>query len=78
MDNLYYSIIPGNPVYDQILISNLQYFRLNMVYLGKPLVANKSRLYLLLKGNNVLFNGNGVQFTSFTSLELPFGTYYKS
>jgi hypothetical protein len=38
----------------------------------------KTKLYLLYKGKNVLFTGDAVHFDSFTSLELPFGNFYKT
>lgn len=38
----------------------------------------RSKLYILYKGNNVLFTGDDVEYTKFTSLELQFGNFYKS
>ena len=68
----------SNPIYKNIIIENYQYFRLDVNYTGSDLVMKRSKLYLLYKGNNVLFNGDGVQHLEFTSLELPFGTFYKT
>ena len=57
---LMYSI-PANPeVFDNIILENLQYFRLDVAYTGTPLVNPYSKLYLLYKGNNVIFNGADV------------------
>jgi len=39
---------------------------------------NKTKLYLLYKGYNVLFTGDDVRHDNFTSLELPFGNFYKT
>jgi hypothetical protein len=39
---------------------------------------NRTKLYILYKGNNVLFTGDSVKFTDFSSLELKFGSFYKS
>jgi hypothetical protein len=57
---LFYSIPVTMKVYDDIIIENYQYFRLDINFTGSPLVVQRSKLYLLYKGNNVLFNGDGV------------------
>jgi hypothetical protein len=48
------------------------------VYNGGDFAEPKTKLYLLYKGNNILFTGDNIQFTPFTSLELPFGSFYKT
>jgi hypothetical protein len=75
---LMYSIVPQKSIYDNIIIENMQYFRLDMEYIGAPLVSPHSKLYLLYKGNNILFDGENVTPLDFTSLELPFGAFYKT
>ncbi len=75
---MYYTIVRDEKTFSSIRIENYQYFRLNIRYVGPELVMDKTKLYLLYKGNNVLFTGDNVQRDAFTSLELPFGNFYKT
>jgi hypothetical protein len=78
-DYLYFKIKDHNDeLYGTVRIENLQYFRLEITYIGDPLVMKRSKLYLLYKGNNVLFTGDEVVHSNFTSLELQFGYFYKT
>lgn len=60
------------------MITNAQYFRLDFVYIGEEFIYHKTKLYMLYKGNNILFTGDNIEKQSFTSLELPFGSFYKT
>lgn len=51
---------------------------LDINYHGEPLVIPGSQLYLLYAGNNYFFTGKKIQQIWFTSLELPFGHFYKT
>lgn len=75
---LMFTIPKENQLYKEIEISNMQYFRLNIDYTGTNFVEDKTKLYLLYKGKNLLFTGDNIVSTDFTSLELPFGTFYKT
>ena len=77
-DGLYYSMVRDKALFKTIIIENYQYFRINIKYVGTGLVMDKTKFYLLYKGNNVLFTGDNINFDSFTSLELPFGSFYKT
>ena len=69
--SLYYKIREHkDALYSTVTIENYQYFRLELKYIGDPLVMKRSKLYLLYKGNNVLYTGDAVEHTKFTSLEL--------
>ena len=74
---LFYYIQPDE-AYDTIRISNSQYFKLQFTYIGPDFVEPKTKLYLLYKGKNILFTGDNIVDTDFTSLELPFGSFYKT
>jgi len=77
-NGVYFSIKKDHEACEKIRIENYQYFRFNVKYKGPKLVMDKTKLYLLYKGNNVLFSGDDVTFDTFTSLELPFGYFYKT
>jgi hypothetical protein len=77
-DGLYYKVIRDQALFSSIRIENYQYFRIAIKYKGPDLVMNQTKLYLLYKGNNVLFTGDDITFDSFTSLGLPFGNFYKT
>jgi hypothetical protein len=70
--------VPITSVYESVIIENMQYFKLDINYIGSPLISPHSKLYLLYKGNNILFDGENVTPIDFTSLELPFGSFYKT
>ena len=63
---------------DAYIIENSQYVHLDIKYHGDPLVIPGSQLYLLYAGNNYFFTGKKIQQIWFTSLELPFGHFYKT
>lgn len=67
-----------NNVYDTITIQNDQFFRLRVSYSGDPFEINGTMLYLLYSGNNYFFTGRDMQPIYFTSLEMPFGSFYKT
>lgn len=78
-DSLYFKIKDHNDeLYGTVQIENYQYFRLEITYIGEELVMKRSKLYLLYKGNNVLYTGDDVEHAKFTSLELQFGYFYKT
>ena len=76
-DGLYYSMVRDKALFQTIRIENYQYFRINIKYVGTGLVMDKTKFYLLYKGNNVLFTGDNINFDSFTSLELPFEVFIR-
>ncbi len=59
-------------------IENSQYLSLDITYKGRELVIPGSKLYFLYAGNNYYFTGKQIQQIWFTSLELPFGHFYKT
>lgn len=63
---------------NQLYLDNSQYVRLDVKYNGDRLVVPGSKLYFLYGGNNYFFTGKQITQIWFTSLELPFGKFYKT
>lgn len=70
--------ISFGPEADLINLDNSQYVRLDVAFEGTPLVIPGSKLYLLYGGNNYFFTGKQITQIWFSSLELPFGHFYKT
>lgn len=75
-DSLNYTIDLSNST--GIYLANLQYVRIDAKYKGQPLVIPGTRLYLLYAGQSYYFTGLALTPQWFTSLELEFGSFYKT
>lgn len=59
-------------------MENSQYMRLDIKYIGEPLIIPGSELFLLYSGRDYYFTGKQIENIWFTSLELSFGKFYKT
>ena len=75
---LMFEIVENSTLFESIRVHNDQFLRLMITYKGEDLQSAipGARLYLLYYGQSYYFTGKVYREIRFTSLDLPFGSFY--
>jgi hypothetical protein len=74
----YTIVLKHTPGEQELYIENSQYISLDATYNGNGFIVNDTKLYFLYSGRNYYFTGKENLQLWFTSLELEFGSFYKT